>query len=368
MDKKQKSNYREIKKKMKKLTIAEKKQIKEKEKKENKERKEKQQKITQRVKVNINIPRSVSQSSGFSNFPFPNSNTEQTTLLKLLNEQLKTNNKPISSNKMFNIPEVKKDEPKVVDIFNDVIERNPLFNTNKKQLPFDLKRGLMEKVKEREERIDKGNIIPIVNKPIDNSNMDIFQQIQARADERKLKNIDTEDMEKKLAEENKKDFSFTSPLKDELFEKVKEKKERESMSKEDNIPVVNAPKDISNLGMFELIREKTKIPVEQEEGYGLKPSGDEPVEQKKKVGRKPNTEEYKEQKRIEKEQNRLKNNKQINEEAFARLLTKVDEPTEYKTLTEMFNSGQLQTKALKSQLVNYGFSKEKIEGMYKNYR
>ena len=366
MDKKQKSNYREIKKKMKKLTITEKKQIKEKEKKENKERKEKQQKITQRVKVNINIPRSGSQSSGFSNFPFPNSNTEQTTLLKLLNEQLKTINKPISSNQMFNIPEVKKDEPKVVDIFNDVIERNPLFNTNKKQLPFDLKRGLMEKVKEREERI-----IPIVNKPIDNSNMDIFKQIQARAEERKLKNIDTEDMEKKIAEENKKDFSFTSPLKDELFEKVKEKKERETMSEEDKTPLVNVPKDISNLGMFELIREKTKIPVEQEEGYGLKLSGDEPiepVEQKKKVGRKPNTEEYKEQKRIEKEQNRLKNNKQINEEAFARLLKKVDEPTEYKTLTEMFNSGQLQTKALKNQLVNYGFSKEKIEGMYKNYR
>lgn len=310
MDKKQKSNYREIKKKMKKLTLAEKKQTKEKEKKEKELRKEKQQKITQRVKVNINIPRSAggSQSSGFSNFPFPfpNDNTEQTTLLKSINEQLKQKNEPKTSNELFSIPN------NVVINPQDLTNRNVISPQRMRNIP------------------NIPNIPNVINKPIDTSNLSLDEVVK-----------------KKLKEYN------------EGLAKEKE---------EIRIPLVNIPEDTSNLGLMERIKEIPNIPLEQQEGYGLKQSGDEAIQEKKKVGRKPNTEEYNQQKKIEKEESRLRNNKQITEEAFSRLLTRVNDPAEYKELTELFRTDQISTKTLKKKLANYGFSKEKIEEIYKNYR
>lgn len=310
MDKKQKSNYREIKKKMKKLTLAEKKQTKEKEKKEKELRKEKQQKITQRVKVNINIPRSAggSQSSGFSNFPFPfpNDNTEQTTLLKSINEQLKQKNEPKTSNELFSIPN------NVVINPQDLTNRNVISPQRMRNIP------------------NIPNIPNVINKPIDTSNLSLDEVVK-----------------KKLKEYN------------EGLAKEKE---------EIRIPLVNIPEDTSNLGLMERIKEKPNIPLEQQEGYGVKQSGDESTQEKKKVGRKPNTEEYNQQKKIEKEESRLRNNKQITEEAFSRLLTRVNDPAEYKELTELFRTDQISTKTLKKKLANYGFSKEKIEEIYKNYR
>ena len=307
MDKKQKSNYREIKKKMKKLTLAEKKQTKEKEKKAKELRKEKQQKITQRVKVNINIPRSAggSQSSGFSNFPFPfpKDNTEQTTLLKSINEQLKQKNEPKTSNELFSIPN------NVVINPQDLTNRNVISPQRMRNIP---------------------NIPNVINKPIDTSNLSLDEVVK-----------------KKLKEYN------------EGLAKEKE---------EIRIPLVNIPEDTSNLGLMERIKEKPNIPLEQQEGYGIKESGDESTQEKKKVGRKPNTEEYNQQKKIEKEESRLRNNKQITEEAFSRLLTRVNDPAEYKELTELFRTDQISTKTLKKKLANYGFSKEKIEEIYKNYR
>ena len=302
MDKKQKSNYREIKKKMKKLTLAEKKQIKEKETKEKEQRKEKQQKITQRVKVNINIPRSAmgSQSSGFSNFP--KDNTEQTTLLKSINEQLKQKNEPKTSNELFSIPN------NVVINPQDLTNRNVISPQRMRNIP------------------NIPNIPNVINKPIDTSNLSLDEVVK-----------------KKLKEYN------------EGLAKEKE---------EIRIPLVNIPEDTSNLRLMERI----KKPDIQQEGYGLKQSGDEPIEEKKKVGRKPNTEEYNQQKKIEKEESRLRNNKQITEEAFSRLLLRVNDPSEYKELTELFRTDQISTKTLKKKLANYGFSKEKIEQIYKNYR
>ena len=160
MDKKQKSNYREIKKKMKKLTLAEKKQTKEKEKKEKELRKEKQQKITQRVKVNINIPRSAggSQSSGFSNFPFPfpNDNTEQTTLLKSINEQLKQKNEPKTSNELFSIPN------NVVINPQDLTNRNVISPQRMRNIP------------------NIPNIPNVINKPIDTSNLSLDEVVKKK--------------------------------------------------------------------------------------------------------------------------------------------------------------------------------------------
>jgi hypothetical protein len=342
MDKKQKSNYKEIKKKMKKLTLAEKKQIKEKEK-EKQQQKEKQQKITQRVKVNINIPRSIggSQSSGFSNFPFPftKDNTEQTSLLKSINEQLKQKNEPKSSNELFTIPSSVMTNPP------DLTNRNVISPQRIRNIPnvrFDIP----------EVRFDIPNVI---NKPKDTSNFSLDEVVKNKVKEYN-ENLAMGKEEKDMRDKN---------------EKVKEYNENLAMGKEERrIPLINLPEDTSNLGMLERITEKPKASIENEEGYGLKQSGDddETKEEKKKVGRKPNTEEYNQQKKIEKEENRLRNNKQITEEAFSRLLTKVDDPAEYKELTELFRTDQLPTKSLKKKLANYGFSKEKIEEIYKNYR
>ena len=144
-----------------------------------------------------------------------------------------------------------------------------------------------------------------------------------------------------------------------MINRAKEYNERISMGEEDKlIPLINLPEDTSNLGILERINE---------EGYGLKPSGEDIKEAKNKAGRKPKTVEEREQTKLTKEENRLKNNKQITNEAFSKLLTKVDDSAEYKELTNMFNTDQLPTKALKKKLLNYGFSKEKIEEIYKNY-
>jgi len=316
MDKKQKSNYKEIRKKMKKLTLAEKKQIKEKETKEKEQRKEKQQKITQRVKVNINIPRST--GGGFVNFPFPfpKDNIEQTTLLKSINEQLKQKNEPKTSNELFSIP-------------NNVVINPPDLNNRNVISPQRMRNTS-----------NIPNIPNVINKPNDTSNISLDEVVK-----------------KKLKEYN------------DRLGMEKESKEGLAKEKEEiRIPLVNIPEDTSNLGFMERIKEKSNIPVEQQEGYGIKQSADEPIQEKKKVGRKPNTEEYNQQKKIEKEESRLRNNKQITEEAFSRLLTRVDDPAEYKELTELFRTDQLPTKTLKKKLANYGFSKEKIEQIYKNYR
>jgi len=113
-NKKQKTTLKEVRKRMKKLTLAEKKQIIKKESKEAKERKEaSKQKITQRVKVNLNIGGSNIPPYPLYNQPpsgnFPNSfyNREQATLLKSINEQLKQKNEPVPISQTFNIPEPK---------------------------------------------------------------------------------------------------------------------------------------------------------------------------------------------------------------------------------------------------------------------
>lgn len=160
MDKKQKSNYKEIRKKMKKLTLAEKKQIKEKETKEKEQRKEKQQKITQRVKVNINIPRSAggSQGGGFVNFPFPfpKDNIEQTTLLKSINEQLKQKNEPKTSNELFSIP-------------NNVVINPP-----------DLNNRNMISPQRMRNTPNIPNIPNVINKPNDTSNISLDEVVKKK--------------------------------------------------------------------------------------------------------------------------------------------------------------------------------------------
>jgi len=214
MDKKQKSNYREIKKKMKKLTLAEKKQIKEKEK-EKEQRKDKQQKITQRVKVNINIPRSIgdSQSRGFSNFP--KDNTEQTSLLKSINEQLKQKNEPKNSNELFSIPS------SVMTNTQDLTNRNAISPQRKRNIP------------------------NVINKPKDTSNFSLDEVVKNKVKE----------YNENLA----------------MGKEEKENNENLAMGKEEKrIPIVNVPEDTSNLGMMERINKKEEEEIKPvEEGKSV---------------------------------------------------------------------------------------------------
>jgi len=255
MDKKQKSNYREIKKKMKKLTLAEKKQIKEKEK-EKEQRKEKQQKITQKVKVNINIPRSIggSQSSGFSNFPFPfpKDNTEQTSLLKSINEQLKQKNEPKSSNELFSIPS------SVMTNSPDLTNRNVISPQRVRNIPnvrFDIP----------EVRFDIPNVI---NKPKDTSNFSLDEVVKNKVKEYN-ENLA---MGKEEKEYNEK-LAMGKEEKDmrDKNQKVKEYNEKLAMGKEEKrIPIVDVPEDTSNLGMMERINKKEEEEIKPvEEGKSV---------------------------------------------------------------------------------------------------
>jgi len=109
---KPKVTYKEVKRKMKKLTLTQKNRIKEDKKEQKAKEKAEKQRISQRVKININIPTSKGgQSSTTQEYlrnpiinPLNQSSREQINLLNSINEQLKNKNKPVSINDMFKIP------------------------------------------------------------------------------------------------------------------------------------------------------------------------------------------------------------------------------------------------------------------------
>jgi len=343
-----KSRFSEIKKKMRKLTAVKDKPIKEKTTKEKTAKKSnKKQKITQSVKVNVNTSTQPSQGQPYQlpiSFNTDNLKNLQNTIIELL----KKNNNP-SITERFNIAtntqipnrsmETQTDTSNR-DMETQTINPNSSMETQTENIPKKSMRSQTENIPKTSMETQTINPNRSMETQTINPNRSMETQTMDMFSEKVLK-----------------------PSLYDMINRVKEYNERVAMGEEDKrLPLINIPKDTSNLGMFERINESP-----EEEGYGLKISGDEPTEEKKKVGRKPSTQEYKEQKAKEKEENRLRNNKQINEEAFSRLLTKVAEPAEYKELTEMFNTGQLPKKALKNKLLKYGFSKEKIEEIYKNY-
>ena len=110
---KPKVTYKEVKRKMKKLTLTQKNRIKEDKKEQKAKDKAEKQRVSQRVKININIPANASplvssvnksgQQTPIFN-PLNQSSREQISLLNSINEQLKNKNKPASINDMFKIP------------------------------------------------------------------------------------------------------------------------------------------------------------------------------------------------------------------------------------------------------------------------
>ena len=341
----------------------------------NKQKQKQKQEQSNKQTIKLNISTSGGSGGGASGgnqpyrFPSNQPYQEQTTLLKSINEQLKSSSQPKTYSQMFNIPEVKQPEqpktsnqmfniPEVnqpeeqnqpTEIFNIPEVNKPKVMENKvpevklslmeqikqagekKQLqssspiepsikfmdyqktplpvvlPTDFKQALMNKVKEKEERLQSGTqqFTPIVDKPIDKTNMSMIDLIQAKAEERKLKKIDTEEMERKIAEENKKDFDRPSLFKQELIRKVREKEEQKQEQKEKpivDIPIVNVPEDKSNLGLLEQISDKLKEKeeiVEDEEKMSVF------EENERRFRKKKQSEEEKELNRLEKQAKRL---------------------------------------------------------------
>jgi len=314
MEKKSKSKttLKEIKRKMKKMTLAEKKQVKEdikQEKLKEKESKQKQ-KITQRVKININIPTQKAVSPQIQN-PFSSSNRDQINLLTSINEQLKKKDEPKKITENFNIPVTgvaTQTEPKktatslatqTAENFNNsattqTAENLPktAFNIPELIKPFRLK--VVEPSDEstyntpnslsffpnqhsdsslassnEENILDK--IQKSVNEKVKNENIrkkDEALSIKKLDKLNETKGIFDEtqqilENEKKIDEDMKKlgDAFNKSKLKDILINKVKE----EVSSKN---PIIDKPKDTSNLSLLEKVNEGSKesyfVPTQEE--------------------------------------------------------------------------------------------------------
>lgn len=295
--KKPKTTLKEVRKKMKKLTLAEKKQVKEeKQQQKQKEKESKQkQKITQRVKININIPSQKTSTPQIQN-PLSISNRDQINLLTSINEQLKKKDEPKKATENFNIPvsqQTTQTEPQqpttnfnipeiikpfrmkatpptssnssiVYDSYtpssSDSLTDYGSYNTsNSYNTPNSLsffpnthsdsslassnEENLMEKIQKKvNERVKNENIkkkdealsIEKLNKLNQKQQDLINEEIKKRAKEK------TDEDMKKLGDAFKKD---------DLINRVKQT---------EKIPIIDKPKDTSNLSLLEKVKEGSK--------------------------------------------------------------------------------------------------------------
>lgn len=305
MDKtpKPKTTLKEIRRKMKKMTLAEKKQVKEeKEQQKQKEKESKQkQKITQRVKININIPSQKTSSPQIQN-PFSSSNIDQINLLKAISEQLKKKDEPKKTAENFNIPvkqqstqtftpsqeietqtEPKKQSPQAIFDIPELIKPFRL----KEKTPSSSNSSIGSYTPTSYDSLsDNGSFITpnslsfFPNLHSDSSlassiKENILDKIQKRVNEKvRSENIKKKDEAlsiKKLDELNQKQQKL---INEEIKKKTKEKKIDENMKqlgdafKKDElinqvkqiekIPLIDKPKDTSNLNLLEKVKEGSK--------------------------------------------------------------------------------------------------------------
>ena len=298
---------------MKKLTIAEKKQKKQTETKEKEKKEVNKQRITQRVKVNVNVPGSYSQPQS-KNFPNSFYNTEQTTLLKSINEQLKQKNAPISTApQTFNIPIQSQPTSGIIEsqpqsppeptppTTSGIVEDNsyellpPQFSEKISPPPIPI-----IKPKPAEQ-------IPIVSKPPEQSAMTLIQQLKQKQEERKQQEEktpeDVEIMEEEIKEER------TNPKYKRLTEEEKKQKAEEKR-------IIN--------------QEKERI---------------QEIEQRIKI-------------------NEAENKKQIERErGFIELLNNTD-IAEHKKLQEAYETGLLTDKAIKDKLKKLKYTPQQIKNIF----
>lgn len=420
MDKKITTSVKDIRKKMRKLSLAEKNKVIKEQKQKEKQKMDKQRtKVSQRVKVNINIPHSLTQPTSYFN-PNQFQNREQTTLLKSINEQLKQKNEPTLPNRMFNQMETQTDEPnmfnipivkqveKPIQISREV--KNPLIikedNTprlslmeqiiksgeNKKQKSNEDIKSMEEKIKEnKSQKTDYSKVMD-----------DLSKGIKEKAKPKSVEEI--KNMEDILTA-NKPEVLNNSPIKEELISKVKQKEESKLMGKEDvRFPIVNKPVDDSNLGLLERVSKNVESEV-PEQGESLfeemtrkiNEKKDNEKEKKRKEEIKKKNEELKREEKERIDKLREEQLKQIEEQ---KLMKKQDKsirrgrkPTseeekeqkkknitlrgfnvllqntpieQHNNLRDALNNGFLDDKGIKNKLKNLKFSKEEINNIFKN--
>lgn len=268
MDKKKSTTLKEIRRKMKKMTLAEKKQVKEEKQQEKQKEKASKQKgkITQRVKININIPSQKTSSPQIQN-PFSISNRDQIALLTSINEQLKKKDEPKKATENFNIPAKQQSTqtetqtetapnfniPELIKPFRMKPQNSSIVSSNEANPANPLTVGgdrgrsplednLMEKIQRVNEKVKNENIKK-KDEELNIKKLDKLNQKQQDLINEEIKKIakskTNEDM-KELADAIKK-----NKLKDELINQVK------------SIPLVDKPKDTSNLSLLEKIKERS---------------------------------------------------------------------------------------------------------------
>jgi hypothetical protein len=380
--KKPQTTFKEVRKKMKKITLAEKKQTKETKEKETKEQKEaNKQRITQRVKVSINVPRSYSQqpSGGVKSvFPYSFANTEQTTLLKSINEQLKQKNEPISTAlQTFNIPiksqttretqtqqpireeqqpireeqqPIREEQQPIREEQQPIREEpelkdnpdNPdeLLQESLKQTRLELERNLKQQLPPQfTKKIELPPIpiitpnpaeqIPIVSKPAEQSAMTLIQQLKQKQEKLKEKEPQTAETIQVMEEEvqqQKKNPKYKRLTEEEKKQKVEERKK------------INEEKaQLDEIFQQQKAEERKKINEEKAQIAE--------IEQRRKM-------------------NEAENKKQIERErGFIELLKNTD-IAEHKDLQEQYDRGFLKDKGIKDKLKKLKFTTPQINNIF----
>ena len=399
--KKLKTTIKEVRKKMKKLTFAEKKQVKEEKQQQNqKEKKEaNKQKITQRVRVNVNIPNSSAQPQSIN---FPNSfyNREQNTLLKSINEQLKQKNEPVASTQTFNIPEPRRTEtetqtqpPRQVESETQTRQPRRTETETQTQPPRQVETETQTRQPRRTESETQ------TRQP---------RQVETETQTRQPRRTETETQYEQPNEETNLYDNSYEILQEELKnERLKlERRLRDSLPQQfsekitpppiiitpttEKIPIVNKPIEKSGLTFLEQLKQKTEERSKEEDKT---PEYVEVIEEDIKQGRtnpkyKKLTEEEKKQKAEEKriinqenerlaeiekrrkineaenkKQRKEDKNKMITERALNALLLKVDFE-EGKKLQEEYDTGSFKDKEIKAYFKKLKYSPEQIKRIF----
>jgi hypothetical protein len=355
---KPKVTYKEVKRKMKKLTLTQKNRIKEDKKEQRTKEKAEKQRISQRVKININIPTSKAQSNPIIN-PLNQSSREQISLLNSINEQLKNKNKPTSINDMFKIPPKRTIETQTESPVNRVIEtqKEDNFNEGMEYINNELRARLSNINTELPEQfspkvetpipIIKEPYIPIISKPKEKSNESLIEQASP--------------------------ISFIEELR-EKQKIIKPKSEEETIQMETELKK-GRPKSDMNEGRVltdeEVLQNRIVREVEQEERRKANEEDNRQAEKQKEKEQINKVEaEYK---RKQKENNAKKGV----DYAFNVLTQYVEDPQELDKLREAYTKGFLKAADIRKKLMDLRtddakpkkvYTKQQVDEFFNRYK
>ena len=249
---KPKVTYKEVKRKMKKLTLTQKNRINEDKKEQKAKDKAEKQRVSQRVKININIPSSVNKSGLQTSVPLGpifnplnQSSREQISLLNSINEQLKNKNKPASINDMFKIPArtIETQTEPTQQYSQGSQTRQPALNTQGTDYEptQQYSQGSQTRVKQREQSTQQE---PRVNRVIETQTDEDFTQ--------DMDDINNE-LQQRLAQTRLPE-QFSPKLETPI-----------PIIREPNISIISKPKEKSNEGLIEKVSKLTEEQLRAEE-------------------------------------------------------------------------------------------------------